>query len=425
MWTESGHKVDTFTRQAFLGHLRDTLNHLYHADRLRQSPLAALLGVANRFDAASALQRILTEAIKSLEPAADEPSQSRAWRIYESLFCCYVQQLSQQVVADQLGISTRQLRREQHVALEALADRLWEQFRLQDKVGKEAGAEVAQAGGVQASSTINEELAWLKDTPPDRPADLDQVLPVVLDLAQPLAARHGVSLKVKAVAPLSSLAVHPVALNQALLNLLSVAVPQAAGGRVVLSARALSWEVEIEVRGDLAGTEPRSTISDNDAASLDMAHQLVELCGGRLVLSNDVKAFHALLVFPALEQLPVLVIDDNADTLQLLQRYTSGTRYRFVGTRDPEQALVLAAKLAPQIIVLDVMMPQVDGWRVLSRLRQHPLTGHIPIVVCTILAQEALAFSLGASAFIRKPVTRQAFLAVLDGQVERMATGSR
>ncbi len=123
--------------------------------------------------------------------------------------------------------------------------------------------------------------------------------------------------------------------------------------------------------------------------------------------------------------MPVLAIDDNTDTLQLLQRYTAGTQYRLIGTRDPEQALSLAEKLSPQIIVLDVMMPQVDGWKVLGRLQQHPLTGHIPIVVCTILAQEALALSLGASAFIRKPITRQEFLAALDHQVELMGPESR
>jgi CheY-like chemotaxis protein len=123
--------------------------------------------------------------------------------------------------------------------------------------------------------------------------------------------------------------------------------------------------------------------------------------------------------------LPVLVVDDNADVLQLLQRYSAGTRYRLIGTRDPEQVLSLTEKFSPQVIILDVMMPQVDGWRVLGRLRQHPRTSHIPIIVCTILAQEALALSLGASAFIRKPVTRQVFLAALDHQVALTGTTPR
>ena len=69
------------------------------------------------------------------------------------------------------------------------------------------------------------------------------------------------------------------------------------------------------------------------------------------------------------------------------------------------------------------MMPQLDGWELLGRLRQHPRTSYIPIVVHTILPQEELALSLGASAFIQKPVTRQAFLAALD-QLTRPAEQS-
>lgn len=421
MWSESGQRADRLTREEFLKYLRDDLGHLYDADLLRQSPLATLLGVAGRFDTASALRSILTEAIESLKPRDDEPSQSRAWRVYDSLLCCYVQRLSQQVVADQLGMSTRQLRREQRAALEVLADQLWIQFDLERKPYEGVGVEEhAPAQATVVSPTTNEELAWLKDIPLEKPTDLAQALLTVMDLAQPLAAQHNVHLT-KTTDALPGLAVHPVALHQTLLNLLSLAIPQSQGNQVCVSARPLRWDVEIQVWG----VKPPSgspAFSDDDAASLDMAHQLAELCGGRLTLSHDEKAFSATLTFPALERLPVLAVDDNADTLQLMQRYTTGTRYRLIGTRDPEQIQSLTAKFSPQVIVLDVMMPQVDGWRVLGRLRQHPLTNHIPIVVCTILAQEALALSLGASAFIRKPITRQALLATLDHQVALMGT---
>jgi CheY-like chemotaxis protein len=66
---------------------------------------------------------------------------------------------------------------------------------------------------------------------------------------------------------------------------------------------------------------------------------------------------------------------------------------------------------------------------VMSKLRQHPLTRHIPIVVCTILAQENLALALGASGFVQKPVTRRALLDALNRQAEMAppasAIGSR
>jgi CheY-like chemotaxis protein len=154
-----------------------------------------------------------------------------------------------------------------------------------------------------------------------------------------------------------------------------------------------------------------------------MAKQLADLCGCELAFSEDEEAFVATLALPAVEQLPVMVIDDNLDTLELLQRYASNTRYRLVGTSDPEQALDLVRTHAPQIIVLDVMMPQADGWRVLGRLCQHPLTEHIPVIVCTVLPEERLALSLGACAFVRKPVSRQAFLNALK-QASKVERGS-
>jgi len=420
------------TSEQFLKCLRDGLNHFYDPDHLRQSPLAALFGVADRFDTPSSLQRILTEAIESLKPKADEPPRSPTWRIYNLLFYRYVQRFSQQEVADQLGVSVRHLRREQRAALEALAYRLWEQFDLEANLREDTGTEIATVQAVGASPTVNEELAWLKDVPSKSSADLNRTLSAVLDLARPLAARHGVRLEITTTDGLPDLAVHPVALRQILLTLLSVVIPRASGDQVHVSAKPLRWEVEIQVQ---CATSPSlrwakvsdraQPISGDEEASLDMAHQLAGMCGGRLTLSTDEKAFGATLTLPALEQSPVLVIDDNVDTLQLLQRYTTGTRYRLIGTRDPEQALSLAEKLSPQIIVLDLMMPQVGGWEVLGWLRQHPLTGHIPIIACTILPQEELALSLGASAFIRKPVTRQAFLAALDQQIELMETESR
>jgi CheY-like chemotaxis protein len=80
--------------------------------------------------------------------------------------------------------------------------------------------------------------------------------------------------------------------------------------------------------------------------------------------------------------------------------------------------------VSPQAILLDVMMPQVDGWKVLARLRQHPATEQIPVIVCTIMAQEELALALGAGGFLRKPVSRQDFLDALD-RSDQLASESR
>jgi len=410
------------TIEQFLEHLRDALNHLYDPDHLRRSPLAALLGAAERFDTPYVLQRILTEAIANLEPAPGVRPLSPARQTYELLFYRYVQQFSQREVADQLGMSVRHLRRKQHGALEILAYHLWEQLRLPTEVHGSVGEQPAEKPEVGPS--VAEELAWLRDSPAESSAELARVLPAVRELARPLSDQHNCGLKMNMPDHPPTVAVHPVALRQALLSLLSVAIRRAQGREVVLSVRPSRWETEIKVHAPTV-SECLTGPSDHNADSLSMARQLAELCRGRLIVSSEERSVDACLIIPTVERLPVLVIDDNADTLQLLQRYASGTRYHLITTREPEQAVELAEEYGPQIIVLDVMMPDVDGWEVLARLRQHPLVDRIPIIVCTILAQEDLALSLGATAFIHKPVSRRGFLAALDHQVSLMEPESR
>jgi CheY-like chemotaxis protein len=112
--------------------------------------------------------------------------------------------------------------------------------------------------------------------------------------------------------------------------------------------------------------------------------------------------------------LTTLVIDDNADTQQLFRRYLTGSRYHLAGATDGQHGLALVQELAPQVILLDVMMPHEDGWTILARLREDPQSRHIPVIICTILPQEALARVLGAAHFLRKPVSRSQLLAALD-----------
>jgi CheY-like chemotaxis protein len=110
------------------------------------------------------------------------------------------------------------------------------------------------------------------------------------------------------------------------------------------------------------------------------------------------------------EPQPILLIDDHADTADLLQRYTEGTHYRLITCPNPMGALAVAEEQQPLLILLDVMMPRMDGWEVLTRLKQHEATAAIPVYVCTVLDQAELALSLGADGFLRKPLTRQALL---------------
>jgi Amt family ammonium transporter len=85
-----------------------------------------------------------------------------------------------------------------------------------------------------------------------------------------------------------------------------------------------------------------------------------------------------------------------------------------VAATSSQEGLHLAQTLEPDAIVLDIMMPEMDGWELLQRLRAHPKTQEIPVVICSVINDPDLARSLGASFFLPKPVSRRAVLDVLQ-----------
>ncbi len=389
--------------------LRSALRRLYDASALRSSPLVAAFGLADKPDPAAALRQHLIRAIRALQPEPDMPTDTQAWRVYEILLYRYVQRSGQLEVAEQLGMSTRHLTRLERVALGVLADCL----------GLGATGEVAPAGAPQTprdAAAIEDEVTWLGVSPPQETVNLADVLPTVLELAQPMAQRYGVTLTQEPwrEGPLL-LAVHPVALRQILLSLLSAAIRRGPGTSVAMGARRQGWRARVEVRQAGGPREAATAGGEADLqASLGLARRLTEAYGGSVEEGDGAQPTVVAVTLPALEQLPILAIDDNANTLQLMQRYISNTRYYLRGAPSLGDGLVLAQETAPRIIVLDVMMPDMDGWEALGRLRQHPLTAHVPVIICTILAEEELALSLGASGFLRKPFSREGFLLALD-----------
>ncbi len=406
------------TREQFIDYLRNALDHLYDPDQMRASVLSDLFEITDQVDIPLALQKILSKAIESLEPQGTAPAQSRAWRLYELLVCRYLQQGNVQEVADQLGISHRHLRREQNAALEMLSDRLWNQFDLSTKnLAPMNGKDSAIEGEYP---TFDEELSWLKNLVPGNETDLNEILRSVLELVQPLAAHNQVVLSTTIAPVLSHPTTHPIAVRHLLLSLINFVIVHMPGGSLNMSAEAGRQGIRVQILGKASASSLRIA-SHDESTDLAVVQKLAALSRVELTVLTDADALMATLTFPVREQFPILVIDDNTDTLALLQRYAKGTQYRLVEETDPNNAVRVAEQALPLIIVLDVMMPKIDGWEVLARLREHPPTSDIPIIVCSILAIESLALSLGARACIRKPITQSAFLAVLDQQVEELA----
>src|SRR3989440_330385 len=116
---------------------------------------------------------------------------------------------------------------------------------------------------------------------------------------------------------------------------------------------------------------------------------------------------------PDMEGKPVLVIDDDADTRQVLKRFLNRKGFSVECASNGEEGLRLAKELHPMAIILDVMMPGMDGWAVLSKLKSKPDLSDIPVVMLTIVDDKNLGYTLGASDYMIKPVDRERLTEIL------------
>jgi GAF domain-containing protein/CheY-like chemotaxis protein len=109
----------------------------------------------------------------------------------------------------------------------------------------------------------------------------------------------------------------------------------------------------------------------------------------------------------------VLVIDDEAAVRDLMQRFLAKEGFRVVTAASGEEGLRRARELRPDAITLDVMMPGLDGWAVLSALKADADLADIPVVMLTIVDDKNLGYALGASDYLTKPIDRERLAAVL------------
>lgn len=391
--------------------LRAALTHLYDPAVLRDSRLMARLGLETRADAIVALRRLLLDTIESLRPGDDVPAQSRSWRYYHILYGRYTEQLTQFEVGNDLGLSVRQLRRQEKRALAVLADLIWTRYKL-------ASAEPASLPGPPA---LGDELAWSQAAFSRESVDVEALIRSALETAEPMLQSSAVELVYEPSEGLPRLALQLVPTRQALLNILTVALDWLAEGRLVLRAEHQPGDRHVSVSVTGYGVLALAA-AQLGAERLHVARELLSFSGGSLhhdadSVGDQVCLFR--LTLPTDAQITVLAIDDNPDTLQLLERYTADTRYRLQCESDPARSLALAEETMPDIILLDVLLQDIDGWELLGRFRAHPQLGDKPVIVCTILPQRDLALSLGAAGFLSKPLSQRQLLSALDAQLDR------
>jgi CheY-like chemotaxis protein len=298
-----------------------------------------------------------------------------------------------------------------------LADIAAQSIETQSTGAQSTGAQSEEEAGDTAHEEYQEDLAWLHLAAPQEFLDIEQMIAAALQTLEPLFQTLKLTVQSHSSLDLPRVTVNAIALRQALMITLTAMARLAAGKQLSVGTRfdARAAHIEIEPAGDATALE----VDEN----LVMAQRLMALSGGSLAIhehakdGGDATPNHSpgvTLSLPLTQPATVLIIEDNQDALQLFQRYLTGTRYHPVVTRNPAEGIALAQQLKPQIILLDVMLPGIDGWELLARLRRHPDTEEIPIIICTILPEEQLAWALGASGFVRKPLAREELLEALQ-----------
>lgn len=390
-------------RRHFARLVRQALAHLYDQAYLQGHPLAtALAARGNAVASGQTVHRLLLEAIGALRPPPRIPPTAAAWRSYQVLTLYYVEGRERGQVAEELGISLRQLSREQSKGVEAVTDLLWAR-RQELQRPPPPGA---------ANELLDAELARLSAAPKEGSAALDATIRGVVATLSELAASRHLSLTVDLPPLLPPVPLERVVLRQVLLSVLSYAIESAdGGGGVELIARPDGTQVQVSISHSGGSTPPRPARPPDER--LAVATRLVEAHGGLLCLAAEGSAPIIHLSLPVHRATTVLVVDDNPELIQLFRRYLAGGRYHVAGATNGPEALQRAQELRPQAITLDVMMPAQDGWEILQTLKNLPATRDIPVIVCSVLRERSLALSLGAEEFLAKPVTQQALLAAL------------
>ena len=115
----------------------------------------------------------------------------------------------------------------------------------------------------------------------------------------------------------------------------------------------------------------------------------------------------------------VLAIDDDPNVLSVITQELEEEGYQVVGATRAIEGIEKAKQLGPHAITLDIMMPGMDGWEAITRLKEDAATRDIPVIVVSIIDNKDLGFRLGADDYLIKPIDKQALIRVLQKHTGR------
>lgn len=404
------------TYEGFEKELKEALAHLYDHDYQPSATLCQLLG-APPVAGKAAVRNTILQGIASLQPPAATPEGAHSRLLYDLLYKRFILKLTQEESAYQLHVSRRTISRLQQSAVETLATFLWAQGQGegQDNRTRTQHDALLQAQAPDWHSQLQHELQSLERKAPHALSDVGEVIQHLLAIMNALTPQPAVTITVMACQPNLIVTVHPVILHQILLSLLMRLTLAASEGVIAIYARLEDGNAKISLTGAVTtpSFDPATLTKDLPTAKDVTVHSAIE----------GVRVF-VWVTAAAVGKVTVLAVDDNEDMVRFYQDCAIGTRYHIVQLAQGSQLLATIEATMPDIIVLDIMLPDIDGWRVLMRLHEDARTRQIPVIVCTVIREEALALALGATGYLAKPVRPAQFIQALDRACPLVAAGS-
>ncbi|WAH38278.1 ATP-binding response regulator [Alicyclobacillus dauci] len=281
--------------------------------------------------------------------------------------------------------------------------------------------------------------------------DVNELISNISSTIAPVVEKNGNHLVVECPDDLGHIDVDLTKIQQILLNLLSNASKFTTNGTVSLHVgmepQAVGALLTFSVRDTGIGMEPEQlekifdAFSQADASTtrkyggtglgLAISRRFAQMMGGDIKVQSEVGVgSEFILELPVNRSVPevittvdvpqdvngktVLVVDDDQGVLDLMRRFLVREGYGVLTCSNGLEAIALAKQVKPDVIVLDLMMPGVDGWTVLSALKKDDETVHIPVLIQSFTdTDKNLGFAMGAVEYLTKPIDRERVLSVL------------
>ena len=264
-----------------------------------------------------------------------------------------------------------------------------------------------------------------------------------ISLVRERAALHGIAVTLEMDPSLDLIETDELRFKQVMLNLLSNAVKFTPnGGRVAVRAVRTGQRLAVTVTDNGIGIRPEDqerifesfqqgqrgpSREEGTGLGLTLCRRIVTLMGGTMSLQTEVGVGStfgftvplqgtSVSVGPGLDDdrdPVVVVIDDDRASLDLMSAYLAGHGVRVVRARDGKEGLDAVHRLKPVATVLDILLPGMDGWKVLEELRADPKTQGLPVIIASIVDERSRGLAAGAGDYLVKPVGREELLGAL------------